>query len=381
MADVRGVYFGPDLFSSDNQFLNVLALDGVVSTTPARQSSFVELAPDAERVFELGIAAGDKTDRPSPTLREGRGVLIDGFGDGVLFNEVYVEIVDLSESPNIHYGIQHDVGFITEDITLNILIWNAYLSSSKTWTALNVVDEDGTALTYPTLPQVITPGGEIQCDLTIYLSGPARQDTDHEFTIGGEVYTTTITGIRVISIAPEPNWRTGIEVKYEYQTAMYQTSRFVEQRRALVDVPFRASMLEYLMVGAVARKFFHNLSYGHDKVFGVPIYSELMVPIAVPQGDVTITLSTATASMWNLNNLCDYIAVVDHENDMVEIKEISSIGANSIVCSQDILQDFTVASTRIYPVFFGMVRAATLNQETDGIDSVKLDFMEFSNGG
>ena len=385
MAAGRGAYFGPSLFDDTDHFADMDLVSNIITRDMARTHYPVEeLLPDLIKPEDISESAGQRTAGTPRASRAGRGYLAEGFSDDVLFNQIYVEIVDLTTSPNTHYGQSYDAEFITEEVSLVVLIWNSYLVLSKDFTAVSVTNPDGTSLTYPTLPQTIPPGGELQCPLTLEQVGPALQDTTYKFTTGGEEDEIQITGIRVLAMVPEPNWRNGIRHTYSYHTAMYQTERFREQRRSMVDLPIHSQSQDYLMIDAEAQQFFHRLSYGHDKIFGVPIYNELMIPTStgLPQGDVTITLSATTDpdDMWNLNNGVEFIALIDHANNMAEIKEISSISSPNIVCTQNIVQDFDEKSTRVYPVFFGLVKAATLEQQSDGIDTVKMDFMEFDNG-
>ncbi len=386
MANGRGAYFGPDLFSSDNQFINVTAQSGLIFNTPARQGGFTTMLPSPERLDDRGGAGGEKTLGAARAARNGRGALVEGFGDAVLFNKIYVEIVDITADPNEHLGQSTDAGFITEELSYIVLIWNSYITASKDFTAVTAFSADGTTLTYPTLPQTITPGGDVQCALTIDIIGPALQDTTYRFTVDGGTDDISITGMRVLAMLPEPDWRNGVNHSYQYQTAMFQTARFSEQRRSLVDAPAHSTKANFVMAGAEAQRFFHNLSYGHDKIFGVPIYNELMIPTSVglPAGSPTITLDTTKtdpSDMWNLNNTASYVAIIDHENALSEIKEVSSIGASTIVCTQNISTTFDEATARVYPIYFGLIKASTLQQRTDGIDTVKLDFTEFNNGG
>jgi len=389
MAAGRGAYFGPSLFNTEDHFLNINAATGVVTGTMARTHYPLEAtAPEAEKPYdeELGRAAGQHTAGAPRTEQNVRGWLEGGFGDDVLFNQIYVDIVDLSTDPNSHYGQSHDVGFITEEITTyTVLVWNSYLAASKSLTAISVVNSDGISLTYPSLPHVITPNGETQMPVTIAKNGPAVQDSTYTFTVGGVQRTAAFQGLRALAMVPEPDWRRGISHRFAFHTAMFQTERYHEQRRSMIDAPIHSTAANYLMLDDEAQQFFHRLSYGHDKVFAVPFYSEMMIPTdtGIPQGDVTLTLDTTQADpddMWNLNNGVTYIAIIDHENRMAEIKKISSISSPNIVVTQNVAASFDEGSTRVYPIYFGLVRAATLQQESAGIDSVRLDFMEFNNG-
>jgi len=386
MAAGRGAYFGPSLFDTADHYLNVNSSSGSITQSMSRTHYPLEgQAQAAESPYALSESAGNRTYRTPRASRALRGWLAEGFGDDVLFNQIYVEIVDITSSPITHHGSEYNVGFITEELDYVVLIWNSYVSTTKSFTALSVINPDGITITYPTIPAAITPGGQLQLPVTIAKDGPAVQDTTYQLTIGGVQRTAAFAGLRVLAMIPEPNWRDGISHTFGYLTAMYQNDHYTEQRRSLLDSPAHSTSTDYIMVDEEAQEFFHSLSYGHNKVFAVPFYSELMIPTStgLPQGDVTITIDTSQAdpaAMWNLNNTAEYVALIDHTNRTAEIKEISSIASPNIVVTQNISGAFDEATTRVYPVYFGMVRAATLQQRTDGIDTVKLDFLEFNNG-
>jgi hypothetical protein len=151
---------------------------------------------------------------------------------------------------------------------------------------------------------------------------------------------------------------------------MFQTERFEEQRRPLMDTPYRTLSAAWPIYGEEAHTFFYDLSYGHDKVFGVPIYNEMMLVSTITQGSSTITLSTAVTNMYNLNNLSTHIAVM---------KEIDTITPDyTLTVTQDMVENFTAATTRIYPVFFATLSGVRSGHETDDVESVMLEFQEYN---
>jgi hypothetical protein len=387
MAAGNGIYQGPSLFDTDDHYLDINYSVGIVNQTMERSGGLNELAPEAERTDDdRSAVSGDKVAATPRVARQLNGVYMEGFGDDVLFNNIYVEIADLTTDPNTHHGSSLDMGFITEALNYTVVVWNAYLSESKVFTALSETNPDGMTITTPSLPVSIPPGGEVQNPVVVDAVGPALQNTTYTFTVGGDDYTTTFTGMRVLAMIPEPDWHRGIRHGFNYETVMFQTERFREQRRSLVDLPIQSTMANYLMLTDEARNFFYLVSYGHDKVFGVPVYNELMIPTAtgLPQGSATITIDTTQADpddLWVLNNVAEYIIIVDHENNQAEIKQISSISSPTITVTQNITGDFDESTARVYPAYFATVKAITSRQATDNIDTVKLDFMEFENGG
>lgn len=273
-----------------------------------------------------------------------------------------------------------EASFITESKDYEIAIWNAYQERSVVFSAIDSTSPTGTTLTTPTLPVNITQSDDLVLTLTIDQEGPPLQNTTYTTTIDGIDFVITITGIRVIGLVPEPNWGPGIQINYSFETAMFQTPRFREQRRPLMDTPYRQAYLRYLSYDTEAHRFFYVLAYGHDKIFGVPIYNEMMRASDIPNGGTVITTTTATTDMYNLNNLCSHIAIVDHNNNLSEIKEFSSIGTNSITVSQAITGTYNVNTTLIYPVFFASVTSLQKSHATDDVETIEIEFGEFNDG-
>jgi hypothetical protein len=272
-------------------------------------------------------------------------------------------------------------GFITEKQTHSISIWNAFQERSVEFTSMSSVAPDGTSMPTPTLPRTIPQSGDVVLTLTIDQNGPPIQETYYRPLVNGVTYSIYITGIRVLGLWAGPTWEKGIQISYGFETAMFQTDRFEEQRRPLMANPYRTLTATFPIYSRDAHKFFYDLAYGHDKLFGVPIYNEMLLVDTITQGSATITTSTPTDNMYNLNNLSSYIAVVDHDNGMAEIKEVSSITPSyTITTTNAMVADFAADTTRVYPIFFGLIQSVRSGHLTDDVEVVEIEFQEFNSG-
>jgi hypothetical protein len=296
------------------------------------------------------------------------GVLPFSAGQHLIFERVWVEPVRV------------DAGFITEELTYSISIWNAFQSQSVAFTSMASVNPTGTSMPTPSLPVDIRQSDDILLTLTIDETGPPIQDTYYKPLVNGVLYSIYITGVRVLGLAPGPTWEKGIQIRYGFQTSVFQTERFEEQRRPLMDSPYRTVTASFPITSRDAHQFFYDLAYGHDKIFGVPIYNEMLLIDTITQGSATITTTTPTANMYNLNNLCTHVIVVDHGTGQAEIKQISSIGANSIVVTRTMVDDFEANSARVYPIFFGTIQSIRSGHLTDDVAVVELELEEFNHG-
>lgn len=297
------------------------------------------------------------------------GVLPFSAGRDLIFERVWVEPTTV------------DAGFITEERTYSISIWNAFQEQSVEFTSMSSVDPTGTTLPTPTLPLDIRQSDDITLTLTVAEQGPPLQETYYKPLINGTLWSIYVTGVRALGLSPEPTWEKGIQISYKFETSMFQTEQFEEQRRPLMDEPYCTLAASFPINSRAAHKLFYDISYGHDKVWSVPVYNEKMSIDTITQGSTTITTSSAVDNLYYLNNYATHIAVIDHTNSLVEIKEISSITPSyTIEVSRSMVEDFTAGTTAIYPVFFGLLSGVTSGHLTDDVEIIELEFEEFNNG-
>lgn len=363
MADYNGVPWN-DPFVQASEALEHSTTKERDSGPAQKTTQFVEDTGE-ERQFVL---ARQTTGNWAFTNVRRTGVLPYSAGRDLIFDRVWVE-------PSLI-----EAGFITEELTYSISIWNAWIDRSVEFTSMSSVNPDGTSLPTGTLPLNISQSDDLVLTLTIDQTGPPVQNTTYSPLIDGVTHEIEITGLRVLGLTPEPNWGAGLQLTYNFRTAMYQTPRFEEQRRPLLDKPYRKERANFLLSATEAHKFFYVISYAHDKVFGVPIYNEMMLASSIPNGGTTITTLTDTSTMYNLNNLSTHVAIVDHGSGTSEIKEVDSIGANSIDVTQAISGTFDTDTTRIYPVFFALVSSLRKSHATDDVEQIEAEFEEFNNG-
>jgi hypothetical protein len=272
-------------------------------------------------------------------------------------------------------------GFITEEQLHTITIWNAYLERSVDWTAISVIREPGTQFDYPAFPYSFAPTASIDRTLTIDKDGPPLQDTYYLLTIDGELFEIYIDGIRIIPLEPDPNWGQDVRTSYEFQTVMYNTPRLHEQRRALQEIAHRKLSFEFNLERIEHQRTFNRVAYGHDKIFGVPIYSEKMYVTAATAGTNIIDVSNSNEFMWNMQNRTQFIILMDHEDQVVEIKEILTVTDYQIVLKTNIVETFELSKTYCYPCLFCTVSAAKYNEKTSHVQIANLDFKEFIPSG
>ena len=333
----------------------------------ANKDLFDKTAGEKFEIFTCGIAVNHKYEAEIGFSYKQKGFLTTTYGRDFIFNRLWFSPTEI------------DAGFITEDQITNIEIWNAWEDEQLVFSMAAGVDSDGTTLLLPKLPRILQPGAELTLPLTVHEVGPAIQATVWTITIGGVDYQVVVSGIRVLSMAVPPNWESPLSLTYRFDSVMFQTERFHEQRRPMFDLPIRILSAKYLVQARESQVFFNLASYAHDKLFGVPIYNEMLVPTQADNGDTTIKLATPTADMYNLNNNAEYVMIIDHANEVGEIKGIDTISANEIETTRPITGAYAIKNIRVYPIFFGLLKRIGFSEATDRHSVVELEFEEFIN--
>jgi len=304
------------------------------------------------------------------TLSEGlhSGVRPHSFGDDNLFFRIWFEPFEI------------DAGFIVEDVDYTIKVWNAYFDVTKQLTAITEDSPEGTTLTHDPLPITIAKFDDITMTLTVLQEGPPVQSTTYTFTIDGTDYETEITGIRVNPFAYEPDYSQGIRIQMKFETVIERNKYFKEQRRPLRDDALWNVGLKSWVKGLDTQKLKQQIAYGHDKIFGVPIYSEHCYPDQDMNNQTIIQCSNDLSKHWFLNNQAVYVILIQHDILLAEIKEISSVGTNSITLARAVSETFEWQKTVVYPIVLSTIENVSFDMETDNLMNFTIDFTEYKSG-
>ncbi len=344
---------------------NAVASEGVKNSYPPNTA----LGEDAQQYSTHLYVAEPLEDGMFMAPQREYGVVTFSYAEDLLYNRIWV-------FPQRIAG-----GFITEEQTHEITIWNAHLERSADWTAIGVINEDGTLFDYPTFPFTLPPTGDTVRDLTIEATGPPLQDTTWQLTVDGLGFDIYVDGIRIVPLEPEPNWQNSIKMGYNFSTVMFNTARFYEQRRALQEISTRKLNLQFVLKDFAAQRMFNRIAYGHDKIFGIPIYQEKLYPTSVVQGTNNIAHSNNSEFYWNLRNRATFVVIVDHENHIVEIKELTSVTDYNIALKTNILTSFDVTKTVVYPCLFATVSSVKFGEPSSHVRTCDIEFGEYIASG
>jgi len=308
---------------------------------------------------------------------------IESEGNPVMYGRLFDAALDVSVGDNLIYHrvwvlpLLIEAGFITEETEHDIKIWNADYNNDATITGVVAILPDGTTFSLDSFPVVMGVDAEYIYIMTVEQKGPPVQDTYYTITIDGVEYTIYVTGTRVIIIDREPEWRMPPEMKYSFQTVIAISTTYDEQRRSLTNSMIRESVVKFVLQNSAASQFAHKLMYGHDKVFGIPIFSEISIlDSGVSTGDMTLDLVSSCVDHWNLNNIATHILIVNYEDEVAEIKELDTVDPTQIVLTRALVEDFSAGST-IYPCFFASLQGISSTGITDNLARIDTQFREY----
>lgn len=281
-----------------------------------------------------------------------------------LWNRVYVSPQEVAAE------------FITEFSQHDIVVWNAYFYQNVDLTDVQVINQDGTGLTYPNLPKTIPRTWNEVLDLDIYEDGPPTQDTDWKITVAGTEFNLDVTGIRVIAYTANVDFNTPPQLVYSFLTSIARHPRYLkEQRRPIQRLPFRNIDLTAHSEGLELQKLSNLLHYGKNKVFAVPIYTEGMQIASF--GSSSLTVSTDPTYLYNLQNNCEYCMILNHSTGLGEVKSLTSLVGSVLSFGSSISGSYTIYNSSVYPCVFSYVKSAKITPETKGQGVIVVSFGEF----
>lgn len=289
-----------------------------------------------------------------------------GSGDDALLDRIWVEPQTINP--------EH----ILEATNYTVKIWNAYQDTAYNWTGQVVTGSTGTTFTHAALPIALATGEDNTYTLTLDEAGPIVQSTT--YTLGfsdASWHEINISSTRALLLVLEPDWKGGLEIHQEYETAAYSTECFVEQRRPQREIASSKQVLRFGAENAQAQKLLSKVLYGKDKIFAVPIYPEILHPSVVTQGSATVTLVTSPTYHWYLRRRATYVLIVDWAAEQIEVKRINSIDylTPGITFTTAVAGLFD-ADALLYPVMLCEIESYHDTHHTDRADESEVTFRE-----
>lgn len=269
-----------------------------------------------------------------------------------------------------------DFGMIAEIDDNTVEIWNAFTDQSKTITGYTDPAHPGISIEDTSPPVVLLPNAEHIRVITVYPDGPAQQDSTYSFVIDGVTYTTRVIGQRMVVWPFACNWGRGVLFDFSFDTTIVGAPTFHEQRRGLLDISKRRQRFGVALEGVLAQKLRNLIEYGAARIFGLPIYNEVLWTSGTISGQTSIVSAVDISEYWNLQNQCTYIVIADHEAGVAEVKTITSISGTTINFLTAVVGSFDPSTSSIYPVILCRLTQFGFDPVTTRLVTGTFDFQE-----
>jgi hypothetical protein len=176
-----------------------------------------------------------------------------------------------------------------------------------------------------------------------------------------------------------PNWITGVGMKYAFNTGMFTSEQYKEQRKPLRLRP--AVSMSYNILADNAAKAMDLLRACLNSKDFVPIWPE---QIDIVSADGTIGYINITteplANFFCLNNLVNHVALINRNNAVEPvIAEINNIESNSIAIHLETEWTFD-ANTLLYPAREMILASVQKQSITTELENVNVEFKDYVDG-
>ena len=276
------------------------------------------------------------------------------------------------------YPSEVRLGLLSGIEAFEVVLWNATFAPVRL-TGVGSTESSGTTLSgfsTGTLP----PTGAMKGLLTVLDSGPAQQDTTYAFVTGIGTRSLTVTASRVLLFPFWPDWSDGLEIDYAFDTVLTRGEDGGEQRRPLAKRPLRTLRATIWGDGVNGQRLHHLVQQGKDRVFGVPLWQEALDVADIDATRQVLMLGRDFSDCWNLTRLCDLIML--HERRSGTFMACSLLSKDpagrTLSVTSPVPDVFTGTSTRLVPLFMGILTNAEPAVVSDGMETWSVEFREMA---
>jgi hypothetical protein len=323
MAGIIGTFTVAALYGSNNSAIST-DLNGYI------ESGYAPLWTDAVPL-PGAVYTGQR-------IATGNSVAISGmathsFTDD-LYNRVYV-------SPRAI-----ELGSMVAGQQREVAVWNAFIESTVTLTATDLVDGEGLGLDVPVaLPAALLPLQERIWTITVLDDGPPSTQALLNFTFTGlDGVSVAITGTRLNAWMLPADWGLSIDESLNWLTDFQQPLRGGSTRIPLRAAPRRT--WEFSIVGDKReRRIIENLLYDWtSKSWALPVWtdmSRLSVPLIA--GDNVVPVVTSGLD-FNVGS----VVMLWADATRYELQEVAEVGSGHLLLARGAASDWPIG-TRLYP--------------------------------
>lgn len=193
-----------------------------------------------------------------------------------------------------------DAGLITSDVSYPVWLFNAYLTTSVTFSAVEAGVAQGLDIDL-IIPCTLGRLLDIEVTVTFLESGPPVQDTDILFKNNVKDLVLPVTGRRLVDFEPEPSWGDGFELTMTYNTVITRLGRQREQRRPLSNYPMWQLSFNVWDARQKGREVSALFKTGLNRIVTLPVF---IAGVAVLEilGVRSIRVADISRNWWFVRN-------------------------------------------------------------------------------
>ena len=218
-------------------------------------------------------------------------------------------------------------------------------------------------------------------DEAVY-TGTGKRYAGGEYTTPGIMYLVEPEAQSEILGAPtfvrEPNWLYGVNLRYQFATAISLNRRATEQRRSLRNLPLRRT--SFVVSGFSNKVEFENfVEQYRNQYVNIPIFSEPLSPTNIGSilGLGILTIREDCEERTNLFRYAAYVIIVDIRKQVSsELVKLDLAVGNQLILGETIAGSFVGEYTVVYPSLFSMIELYRVRDITDSVENVELTFRE-----
>lgn len=290
--------------------------------------------PFGARVATGLIAGPDTLHVPSIPSYADIGTHQLSFGDD-WFNRIHITTALLS------------LGNIISNVTQQVGVWNAWLSTPQTLNAIVATNAGGISFSgQPNPPLNFAPNQQLNWTFTVTPDGPPTVNAlfDWQFADGENVYLS-IVGNRITAWALTADWSNPVQERLEFKTNTMIAWTGSEQRRALRVAPRRIFTFDFQMQRQDRRILEAQLFAWSAMVWALPIWPDgQKTTVQVNPGAMSVTCDTT-----NRDFVAGGLAIFILNASTFEILQVQSVTTGSLTLSHPVVNTWP-AGSKLFPV-------------------------------
>lgn len=188
-----------------------------------------------------------------------------------------------------------DYGAVTDDVTRQVQVWNANLTTYDLDSASPSTTDEGIEINGPGIPATFLPLQLLTYEFVALTDGPALIDVVYSLQFSnGDLLLLTLSGTRARVWEYPVNWRRPYRVTYSFDTEITTSRSGKEQRRANRHEPRkRIDFLTMIRDKVQFERFKRLMVAWHNKTWIVPdVTRRVGITSGVPVGSQTVELES-----------------------------------------------------------------------------------------